>query len=145
VADPSEIIKACKQLLTITANSRDCNKFVIAIAAKFGVILNGIADQIMTQITNGNWTQHGRDGAFASRAAADGALVVGGMTSRALGDAHGHVLIVVKGQLANGKYPTAYWGSENALIRPIGALGKTVNFSFLPRDRDNDVYASRSV
>jgi len=27
----------------------------------------------------------------------------------------GTILIVVRGHLANGKYPTAYWRSENAL------------------------------
>ena len=50
---------------------------------------------------------------LASEAARNGALVVGGMTSEALGDAHGHVLIVVKGPLAVDEYPSAYWGSEN--------------------------------
>ena len=56
------------------------------------------------------------------------------MTFRALGDAHGHVLIVVRGHLANGKYPTAYWRSENALT-VFGGLGKTANFSEQPLDR----------
>jgi hypothetical protein len=84
-------------------------------------------------------------GKAAKEAAVHGALVVGGMTSQALGDAHGHVVIVVKGPLALGRYPTAYWGSENAAIRPDGALGKTINFSFSTADRDNVVYASRAI
>src|SRR5271163_3070995 len=103
MADPDEIITACKQLLTVPANARECNEFVIAVAARFGIILSGIADQIIGEITGGNWTQHGNDGKAASEAAGNGALVVGGMTSEALGDAHGHVLIVVKGPLAGDK------------------------------------------
>jgi hypothetical protein len=145
MANPDDIITACKQLLTVPANTRECNEFVIAVAGKFGVIINGIADQILAAIAGVNWTQHGNDGEAASQAAGAGALVVGGMTSQALGSADGHVLIVVKGPLADDKYPTAYWESENGLIRPIGTLGRTVNFSFLPKDRDNVVYASRNV
>jgi hypothetical protein len=145
MANPDDIISACKQLLTIPANSRECNEFVISVAAEFGVAFSGIADQILGEITGVNWTQHGKDGKSASEAAGDGALVLGGVTSEVLGEPHGHVLIVVKGPLADGKYPTAYWGSENPLIRPNGALGKTLNYSFLLKDRDNVIYASRGV
>jgi hypothetical protein len=77
MADPDNIIAACKQLLTVAANARECNEFVIAVAAKFGGTLIGTAEQILEEITGINWTQHGKNGKAASQAAADGALVVG--------------------------------------------------------------------
>lgn len=143
--DPDDIIKACVELRKIASNASECNEFVIAVAAKFGVTLSGNADHIMAEITELPWTQYGNNGKEASAAAENGALVIGGMTSEALGDAHGHVVVVVKGELGRDKYPVAYWGSENQHIRPDGALGKTVNFSFSVADRDNVVYASRDI
>lgn len=136
-----EIIEACREARSVAANAAECNNFVIAVAAKCGVTLSGNADRIMHEITGPNWEQLGHDGAAASAAAGNGALVVGGMTSQALADAHGHVVIVVKGPLAHGKYPTAYWGSQNPRIRPDGGLGTTINFSFSTEDRDKVTYA----
>ena len=145
MAQSDEIIGACRQLRAITANADNCNLFAVAVAQRFDVALRGTADQIMETVTGADWTQHGTDGKVASQAAQAGALVVGGMTSQALGDAHGHVVIVVAGPLNRDKYPTAYWGSQNAAIRPAGALGTTINFSFSVADRDKVIYASRSV
>ena len=146
MADPNDIIDACRQLRNDGSNASQCNSFVIAVAARFGVPLSGTADQIIDHITDGaNWTQHGKDGKAASEAAESGALVVGGMTSQDLADEHGHVVIVVKGKPDRDKYPPAYWGSLNARIRPDGALGKTINFSFSRERRDSVVYASRMV
>jgi hypothetical protein len=146
MADPNEIIQACRQLRHEGSNASQCNSFVIAVAQKFGVRLSGTADQIIEQITESpNWTQLRTDGKAASMAADNGALVVGGMTSQHLGEAHGHVVVVVKGKPDRDKYPVAYWGSMNARIRRDGALGKTINFSFSAEDRDNVVYASIAV
>ncbi len=145
MAQPEEIIRICREMRTVPENADDCHKFVSAVAAKFNLSLVGTADKIMREITGPDWTQHGHDGAAAAAAAAAGELVIGGMTSEALGDAHGHVVIVVKGGLNRGKYPVAYWGSSNERIRPDGALGKNINFSFSEEDRDNVVYASRPV
>jgi hypothetical protein len=146
MTDPNEIVKACRQLRSVGSNASQCNNFVTSVAARFGVPLRGTADQIVAQITDrANWTQHGNDGKAASEAADNGALAVGGMTSQDLGDAHGHVVIVVKGKPDRDKYPAACWGSLNAGIRPDGALGKTINFSFSRDDRDNVVYGSRMV
>jgi hypothetical protein len=99
----------------------------------------------MGQIAGPGWAQHGDDGVAAAAAAKAGQLVVAGMTSQALGSAHGHVVIVVDGPLNRGLYPTAYWGSLNPSIRPKGAVGATLNFSFSEADRDDVVYASHSV
>jgi hypothetical protein len=146
MADPNDIIQACRQLRNAPSNASQCNSFVIAVAENFGVRLSGTADQIIAQITESpDWTQHGNDGKAASTAAENGALVVGGMTSQDLGEAHGHVVVIVNGKPAQEKYPVAYWGSLNARIRPDGALGKTINFSFSVKDRDSVVYASRAV
>jgi hypothetical protein len=145
MASADEIIEACREARTVPANAANCNEFVIAVAAKCGITLSGNADQIMSEITGPGWEQLGHDGVKASAAAADGALVVGGMTSQALGDAHGHVVIVVKGPLAHGKYPTAYWGSQNPAIRQDGGVGTTVNYSFNTNDRDRVIYACRST
>jgi len=136
-----EIIEACRAARGVAANAANCNEFVIVVASKCGVTLRGNADQIMSEITSPPWEQLHHDGIAASTAAAKGALVVGGMTSQTLGDAHGHVLIVVKGPLAHGKYPTAYWGSQNPAIREDGGLGTTLNFSFNTQDRDRVIYA----
>lgn len=139
--NPDEIIEVCREVRAVPANAASCNEFVNAVASRCGVTLSGNADQIMREITSSPWEQLGHDGVKASAAAANGALVVGGMTSRALGDTHGHVVIVVKGPLARGKYPTAYWGTQNPRIRPDGGLGTTINFSFNTNDRDRVTYA----
>jgi hypothetical protein len=145
MTSPDDIIAACRQLRAVAANANDCNLFVIALAARFEVTLRGNADAIMATITGAGWTQHGTDGKAAGEAAATGALVIGGMTSEALGGAHGHVVVVVNGPLNRDKYPTAFWGSLNPTIRPAGALPTTINFSFTEADRDKVIYASQVV
>jgi hypothetical protein len=55
------------------------------VADKLGVALNGTADQMIAEISESGWTQHGKDGQAAREAAKAGALVVGGMTSQDLG------------------------------------------------------------
>ena len=123
-----------------------CNQFVIAVAQTFGVALSGQADDILEQVSGGDWTSL-TDGPAASAAAADGKLVVGGLSSVELNDTHGHVVIVVPptGPLAFGKYPYAYWGSENPAIRDKGGEGTTLNWSFSKAVRDRIRYASRSL
>ena len=145
MALPQEIIRVCREQRAIPENADDCHKFVEAVAAKFDVLLAGTADDIMAQIAGPEWTQLGTDGVAAADAADAGELVIGGMTARALGSAHGHVVVVVQGELNRGKYPTAYWGSLNPNIRDAGERGTTLNFSFSQADRDEVIYASRAV
>ncbi|MFH1982729.1 MAG: hypothetical protein ABIL58_12875 [Pseudomonadota bacterium] len=140
-----QIIQACKELREIEENANYCNKFVSAVGNTFNVLLSGNADDIVNQIRGANWTQHKHDGQAAAFAAVNGKFVVAGMTSAELGSAHGHVVVVVKGPLAFDKYPTAYWGSENELIRPNGKMGTTINYSFSKDDRDKVTYASIAV
>jgi len=145
MARPEDIIAVCIEQRSIEENANDCNRFVKAVCTEFQVTLTGNADSIMAQITGPGWTQYDTDGPRAAAAAAAGELVIGGMTSDALEDAHGHVVVVVAGPLGHGKYPTAYWGSINPVIRNDGAAGTTINFSFSRADRDNVIYASFPV
>ena len=145
MALPQDIIRICREKRAIPENANDCHKFVEAVAAALDVVLAGTADDILAQIAGPDWTQLGTDGVAAADAAAAGELVIGGMTARALGSAHGHVVVVVDGELNRGEYPTAYWGSLNPNIRDDGARGTTLNFSFSRSDRDEVVYASHAV
>jgi hypothetical protein len=145
MARPEEIIRVFREQRAIPENANDRHKFVEAVAAKFGVGLTGTAADVMEQIEGEDWTQHRTDGIAAAAGAAAGKLVIAGMTAESLGDAHGHVVVVVDGDLNRGKYPTVYWGSLNPRIRPDGGLGKTINWSFSEGDRDNVIYASRDV
>src|SRR5689334_3767355 len=104
MATADDIISACKQARKVAANVDHCNMFVIDVAARCGVALHGNADQILDQITGPGWRQLGNGGAAAAAAVAGGDLVIGGMTSEALGGAHGHVVIVVEGPLNRDKY-----------------------------------------
>jgi hypothetical protein len=139
MASAEEIIEACSEARGVAASVKNCNEFVIAVAAKCG---SGSVEMptIMSE-AGPPWEQLGHDGIAASTAAAKGALVVGGMTSQALGGAHGHIVIVVKAPLARGKYPTAYWGSQNPRIRAGGGVGTTIDYSFAASDRDRVTYA----
>lgn len=137
-----DITTICKQ--EWTAAKADCNQFVRAVANRVGISLSGNADQILSDITKGQWVDHGTDGVAASVAAQAGHLVIGGLTSTELNDEHGHVVVVVQptGPLGRGKYPYAYWGSLNPAIRDNGGKGLTVNYSFIDGVRDKVHYAS---
>lgn len=126
------------------AHKEDCNQFVKAVAARLGVALSGNADAIVDSIRGAGWTPLA-DGVAAAAAAERGDFVVGGMKSSELGDAHGHVVVVVRGPLEHGKYPRAYWGSLSETIRDNGGLGKGVNWSFSRDKRDSISFGSRAV
>ncbi|AJP59672.2 hypothetical protein UC34_12240 [Pandoraea vervacti] len=127
------------------ANKSDCNAFVRAVASQCGVTLTGDANNIILQIQKGGWEKLD-GGVAASNAAAAGKLVIGGVSSKDLGDGHGHVVIVVpvppNGKLAYDKYPYAYWGSLNEAIRDNGGKGVTLNYSFDSVARDKVIYAA---
>lgn len=146
VEDPaskaSEIIQGCESVWE--ANKTDCNHFVKAVAAPFGVTLTGQANDIVTQIqSGGGWTV--LSGGPAAKIAADqGKLVVGGLKG---GDQtppvnNGHVVVVVSGAAdATGAYPRAYWGQ----LGGVGRKNETVNYAWKKGDRDKVIYASRDV
>jgi hypothetical protein len=49
---------------------------------------------------------------------------------------HGHVVVV--GDLAHGKYPTAYWGS----LGGVGKQNETLNWAWAKADRDRIMYGT---
>jgi len=46
--------------------------------------------------------------------------------------------VVVHGELAHEKYPTAYWGRLGA----VGSKAQTINFAWNSQDRDKVIYAA---
>ena len=128
------IIDACKA--AFPANSGDCSAFVRAVGSRVGVELQGNADSIVGHIET-NWTPLTNiDDVLA--AVDRGDLVVAGMrgADQEQPSAHGHVVVVVSGPLAHGKYPTAYWGR----LHGTGEQAKTLNFAWRKGDRDRISY-----
>ena len=124
------------------ANKNDCSAFVRAVSAACGIGLTGQADDIVDQTTGAGWIKL-TDGLQAASMADAGMLVIAGLK----GSEHtpprnnGHVAVVVTGTLADGKYPTGYWGSSG------GASGKkqTLNYSWNAADRDKAHFAAHSI
>jgi hypothetical protein len=136
-----KVIDVCE--LEWPANSSDCSGFVRDVAEAFSFPLEGNADSIVDQITSGDW-QRLRDGAAAKAAADDGQLVVAGLKSNDHAPRddgkpveHGHVVIVVSGDLAHERYPTAYWGT----LGGIGRKRETINWAWRKVDRDKVIFA----
>jgi hypothetical protein len=131
MAGSNKIVEACEQHWGTWKG--DCSGFVKAVAAEVGIILTGQANDIVTQIQNEPWNTLA-DGVEAKMQAEEGLLVIGGLQERD----HGHVVVVVPGELNRGQYPTAYWGR-------LGGEGKknsTINWSWKASDRDKVIYAS---
>ena len=124
-----KIVDACEKYWAI--NQYNCSGFVKDVAADLGIGLSGQANEIVDTIQTKPWTVL-KSGAEAKEKAALGKFVVGGLKD----SPHGHIVVVVDGPLAHGKYPTAYWGS-------LGGIGKkhtTVNWSWGKNDRDRVTY-----
>lgn len=123
-----KIVAACERHWD--EHQGNCSGFVKAVASDLGVSLTGQANDIIDQINENGWAidsgQEARDWAEA------GYLVVAGLKAQP----NGHVVVVVPGPLAQGKYPTAYWGR-------LGGSGKkktTINWSWNATDRDKVIY-----
>ena len=114
----------------------DCSGFVKAVTSELGVVLTGQANDIVAQMQKGSWRLLASGGAAREQATA-GSLVLGGLVDQP----HGHVVIVVPGPLAHGKYPTAYWGS----LGGVGRKETTVNWSWSSVDRDRVLYSALHV
>jgi len=137
-----KIMDACKK--KFEANKWQCNKFAIAVAAELKVQLSGIADDIVDQIQTDSWMIL-KDGVEAKNKADEGWFVIGGLKAadEIPPNIHGHVVVVLSGSLAHGKYPTAMWGS---LGGPLPSAGKdTVNFSWSRMNSDRIIYAAKQV
>ena len=137
MADPTpqqKIIDTCEA--DFDAHSNDCSGFVKAVAGDLGIVMTGQANDIVDEIQTAPWTKLA-DGVAAKGKADLGFFVVGGLKDTP----NGHVVVVVAGPLAHGKYPTGYWGR-------LGGTGKkstTINWAWDADDRDNVTYAYRTL
>lgn len=140
MASADDIMKFCEQ--EWDNNQKNCSGFVRAVAQHLNVALVGKANQIVATISGANWVQLA-DGIEAKNKADDGWFVVAGQT----GQEHdppqqdGHLAVIVKGELKDGKYPTGYWGSEDGL----GAKNASITKSWNPKSRDRVHYAAVKV
>jgi hypothetical protein len=136
-ASADEIVQACES--EWEAHKADCSGFVNAVAARLRVPLHGMANDIVDAISKQPWSRL-PDGVEAARSAAAGRFVVAGLkgSDQAEPSPHGHVVVVVRGDLAREKYPTAYWGRLGA----VGSKAQTINFAWNSQDRDKVVYAA---
>jgi hypothetical protein len=133
MADPTaqqKIVDTCEA--HFDAHSHDCSGFVKAVASGLGIVMTGMADDIVDEIQTAPWTALA-DGVAAKAQADLGFFVIGGLKDTP----HGHVVVVVQGPLAHGKYPTAYWGR----LGGTGRKNTTINWAWNAADRDRVTYA----
>lgn len=133
-SNAEKINKLCEKHWGFYKN--DCSGFVKAVAKDLNVMLTGQANDIVDQIQKKPWIVL-KDGKEADKDARLGKFVIGGL--KATGN--GHVVVVVPGVLAHGKYPTAYWGS----IAGLGRKKTTINYSWRVSVRDEVIYASYTI
>src|SRR5262245_66436702 len=125
------------------AHKGDCSGFAKAVAVALGVALLGTANEIADRLSAGaGWVVLG-DGIAAAQAAREGKLVVAGLRGDQQHNVstHGHVVVVVDGVLAHGKYPPAYWGK----LGGVGEKDTTLNFAWNALDRDRITYAQHDL
>jgi len=124
------------------AHSGDCSGFVSAVAATFGIEVQGPANAIVDTIRNSSsWSVLAGGPAAASAAATH--IVVAGLRGDEQSEPsnHGHVVVVVTGPLARGLYPSAYWGQ----LGGTGAEFETINWAWTEHDRDRVTYAAHDL
>jgi hypothetical protein len=140
--EPQQIIDACEA--DWDAHKDDCSGYVRAVCGTLGITSfepGDNADAIVGILEGSPDWQRLADGPAAKGAADAGCFVIAGLRGADHNPphAHGHVVVVVSGPLASGKYPTAYWGS----LGSVGAKYKTINWSWRATDRDNVEYFGR--
>src|SRR6516164_2166078 len=101
---PSPIAAVCEA--DWDAHKNDCSGFVKAVATDLGIVLTGMANDIVDEIASAPWTSLNSDGVAAKQKAEAGFFVVAGLKDTP----HGHVVVITPGPLAHDKYPTGYWG-----------------------------------
>ena len=129
----NKIISLCEKYWD--ENQKNCSGFVKEIASEIGISVTGQANNIVDQLNGSDWVKC-KDGIEARQKAIEGNFVVCGLKATQ----HGHVVVVVSGPLAHGKYPTAYWGS----LGGVGKKNTTINWSWNKMDRDLVTYAYRA-
>lgn len=126
------------------ANAGDCSSFARAVAARLNVKLAGAANDIADTLRTGanGWSKL-PDGVAAAASARAGKLVLAGLRGdqQATPSEHGHVVVVVPGDLAHGAYPTGWWGS----LGGTPGRGETLNWAWTEADRDHVAYAAHDI
>jgi hypothetical protein len=132
-----DIIAACEA--EWDAHKSDCSGFAKAVGLRFGITLNGLADDIVGEIATTPWAPL-KDGVAAAASAGAGQFVLAALKGahQVVPDTHGHVVVVVQGALSHGLYPTAYWGQ----LGGVGCKNQTLNWAWRAGDRDKVVYAA---
>lgn len=124
-------------------NHKDnCSGFVCAVAAELGITLTGDANSIVDQISGADWTSLA-DGIAAKAAADSGHLVIAGLKGGDMDppEVHGHVAVIVPGDLAHNRYPAGYWGK----LHSVGEKSKTINYAWDEANRDRVIYAAYEI
>lgn len=137
------VVRACEQ--EWDAYKSDCSGFLRAVAGRVGIPVPTLDANGIVGWLEGDASGFERldDGSAARDAAVGGRFVIGGLKGPDHNPprAHGHVVIVVGGDLAHGRYPAAYWGSLGA----VGRKAATVNYAWTSADRDAVEYYARSL
>lgn len=124
------IIEICNLLWD--KHKDDCSRFVRAVVKAWGAQISGNANMIVESIQKTPWKVL-ESGIIAKKMVEENNLVIGGLAA----PGHGHVVIIVPGDLNRAKYPTAYWGK-------LGSVGKkktTINWAWSSSDRDKVIYS----
>jgi hypothetical protein len=136
-----KIKKVCDKMFAIPANQATCNKFVIDVASVLGYksLIGRTANDIVDYL-NVSWPEvSGKEAAvFASW----GHFLIAGLRSWEYKrpqdtDGHGHVAIVVPGDLYLGKYPKVYCGGS---VRGQSTGDKSSGQVWKKEDRDQVHY-----
>jgi len=135
----SEIIEACEQ--EWPANKGDCSGYARAVCRRLGIVIpDELAATGIVEWLRGPSSGFSRlaDGVEAKARADAGALVVAGLRGPDHNPPreHGHLVIVVSGPLAHGRYPTAYWGT----LGGTGMKSTPLNYAWTSADRDRVAY-----
>ena len=156
--DPNaqQVINVCQA--SWAANQGDCSAFIKAVCAALVVPMSpGQADDIVQYFRDpaNGWEalKDGVDAAgnvirkeeVAKERADAGKLVLAGMTAAELGDANGHVAVVISAALIfsvqnNNYYPVGYWGQ----LGGVGGANQCLSYSFGQGVIDQVTYAAIS-
>jgi hypothetical protein len=119
-------------------HKNNCSGFVNAVTTALGYPVSGTADNQLAQLTTSpDWEQINRTAAIT--AVIGGSLVVAGLRSSEHNPprSHGHVVIVVDGNLYRNLYPAVWGGSignaQSNCTKSVGEVWNTL-------DRDNVQY-----
>ncbi len=131
-----DVIVACEDVWP--KDKSDCSAFARDVARDLNVALTGNANDIVDYVRK-HWRRL-HDGVAAKKAADDGAFVIAGLkgSEQAEPSVHGHVAVIVAGELDHHKYPTGYWGRLDG----VGERNKTINYAWREADRDKVTYSA---